>query len=129
MSVDVIGEKVLLAQLAKLENAVQKDSLEEAANAGAKIVVEAAKENISEDTGRAKENIHQETYSKTQTKAEVDVAPESKGAFYTRFLEFGTSKMSARPFMRPAIDNNQDIVVEKIKTTLADKIEGIGDGS
>jgi HK97 gp10 family phage protein len=25
-------------------------------------------------------------------------------AFYWRFLEFGTSKMAARPFFRPAID-------------------------
>lgn len=26
--------------------------------------------------------------------------------FYWRFIEFGTSKMSARPFMRPALDKN-----------------------
>lgn len=28
----------------------------------------------------------------------------SVGRFYSRFLEFGTSKMSARPFFRPAVD-------------------------
>lgn len=127
MSVEIIGEKLLLAQLVKLEDAVQKDSLEEAASAGATVVEEAAQENISEDTGRAKEGIHQETYSKAKTKVEVDVAPEKKD-FYARFLEFGTSKMSAKPFMRPAIDDNEDKVVEAIKTTLKDKIESIGEG-
>lgn len=28
--------------------------------------------------------------------------------FYWRFLEFGTSKMGARPFMRPALEQNVD---------------------
>ena len=28
--------------------------------------------------------------------------------FYWRFIEFGTQKMQARPFMRPAIKQNQD---------------------
>jgi len=27
-------------------------------------------------------------------------------AFYSRFLEFGTSKMAAKPFMRPAFDES-----------------------
>lgn len=31
-------------------------------------------------------------------------------AYYWRFLEFGTSKMKARPFMRPAFDNNKSAI-------------------
>ena len=32
-----------------------------------------------------------------------DVGP-NKGAFYLAFIEWGTSKMAARPFLRPAIE-------------------------
>ena len=33
--------------------------------------------------------------------------------FYWRFLEFGTQKMGAKPFMRPAIDESGQAVVDK----------------
>jgi HK97 gp10 family phage protein len=37
--------------------------------------------------------------------------------FYWRFLEFGTSKMPARPFLRPAIDR-AEVAGEEIATVL-----------
>lgn len=33
--------------------------------------------------------------------------------FYWRFLEFGTAKMAAKPFMRPAMDAKQQEAVDK----------------
>lgn len=47
-------------------------------------------------------------------------ASENPGGdtFYWRFLEFGTEKMSARPFMRPALESSADQVV----STFADKL-------
>ncbi len=33
--------------------------------------------------------------------------------FYWRFLEFGTEKMAARPFMRPAMDAQQQQAIDK----------------
>ena len=42
--------------------------------------------------------------------------------YYWRFLEFGTSKMKAQPFMRPAIEGNvnqaSDAVVGKLNTAI-----------
>lgn len=43
--------------------------------------------------------------------------------FYAHFIEFGTVKMSARPFMRPAFDQNKERAVEVMKATLARGIE------
>lgn len=37
------------------------------------------------------------------TKDEITVGPDKSG-FYGFFLEYGTSKMSARPWFRPAVD-------------------------
>lgn len=44
-------------------------------------------------------------------------------AFYGRFLEFGTSKMSARPFMRPAFGPNVDRALNAFKARLAKAVE------
>lgn len=45
--------------------------------------------------------------------------------FYWFMLEFGTSKMGARPFMRPAFDAKKGEAVAKIKDTLAKEIDAI----
>lgn len=43
-------------------------------------------------------------------------------AFYGRFLEFGTSKMPAKPFLRPAYDAARDRAVAAVKTRLAQEL-------
>jgi len=40
-------------------------------------------------------------------------------AEYAVYLEFGTSRMEARPFMRPALQDNLDNVVKAIKNELS----------
>jgi len=39
--------------------------------------------------------------------------------FYWRFLEFGTSKMAARPFMRPAFEAQKTTAIDVFRDTLA----------
>lgn len=46
----------------------------------------------------------------------------SQDAFYAKFVEFGTSKMSARPFMRPAFEAKKNEAVEAIKAYLQKRI-------
>ena len=43
--------------------------------------------------------------------------------FWWRFVEFGTSKMSAKPFLRPAFDTNVNSVAEEMKSDLAKAID------
>ena len=47
----------------------------------------------------------------------------SQDAWYWRFVEFGTVKMSARQFLRPAFDLRKNDAVAAIKTRLAERIE------
>ena len=47
----------------------------------------------------------------------------SRDSFYWRFQEFGTSKMPAHPFMRPAFDAKKEAAVEAIRDRLAAEIE------
>lgn len=43
-------------------------------------------------------------------------------AYYWKFVEFGTSKMSARPFLRPAFEARKMEAIEAIKAYLAARI-------
>lgn len=45
-----------------------------------------------------------------------------RNPFYWRFVEFGTSKMPARPFMRTAFAETKEKVATEIITTLHDEI-------
>ena len=44
-------------------------------------------------------------------------------AWYWKFVEFGTSRMSANPFMRPAFDSMKSKALERIKEYLATRID------
>jgi HK97 gp10 family phage protein len=43
--------------------------------------------------------------------------------YYWRYLEFGTVKMAAKPFMRPAFDSTSLEAASVIKGKLAERIE------
>lgn len=49
--------------------------------------------------------------------------------YYWRFLEFGTSKMKAQPFMRPALANNIEPVTDAIVSGINDGIDAIVGGA
>jgi len=52
----------------------------------------------------------------------VDKGDNSK-IFYGKFLEFGTSKMSARPFLQPAYEKNKDNIQQTIAETLKEGLK------
>ena len=47
---------------------------------------------------------------------------KSQDAYYWRFVEFGTSKMAARPFLRPAFEQSKMAAVERMKNYMAERI-------
>jgi HK97 gp10 family phage protein len=48
--------------------------------------------------------------------------------YYWRFLEFGTSKMAAKPFMRPALEGNINTASDAITTKLNTAIDQLAKG-
>lgn len=46
----------------------------------------------------------------------------SQDAFYWRFVEFGTAKMAAKPFLRPAFEAKKEEAVSAIKAYLENRI-------
>ena len=45
--------------------------------------------------------------------------------FYWRFLEFGTEKMAARPFMRPALESKAEAATDAIVTELNRQLDEV----
>jgi len=73
------------------------------------------------DTGVLVNSINTELVSSSDSEAWAQVGT---GVEYAEWLEFGTSKMAARPFMRPAYDNNEAKIKDIIRKFAKQNIEG-----
>ncbi|WP_375577108.1 HK97-gp10 family putative phage morphogenesis protein [Paracidovorax oryzae] len=54
--------------------------------------------------------------------ARYRISWNGREAFYARFVEFGTSKMAARPFLRPAYDAVRDAAVQAARQTMRERL-------
>ncbi|MGF7429586.1 HK97 gp10 family phage protein [Thermoanaerobacterium thermosaccharolyticum] len=118
-TVEVIGSKEILFKLRSLEEA-SSEILEKAASSAAEVVKDAASKKAPRRTGKLARSMVYKTKEKSKTGVEIVIGPD-KDAFYGLFHEYGTSKMPAHPFLRPALDENG----EKIKRTIANKLKSI----
>lgn len=101
----------------KMQRAVVRDSLRSAA----RVVEKSARQRVPVDTGRLKKAITQNVTVKSTTgEALVGYRRE---VFYGRFVELGTSKMAAQPFLRPALDENQEEIRQTFLSALNRTIE------
>ncbi|MDD5406010.1 MAG: HK97 gp10 family phage protein [Sulfurovaceae bacterium] len=115
--------------LSKLPTHLQDRVVVGATRAAAQVVADEAKQNVPVDTGLLKKSIGVAQAKKSDTKlghvkfyavakskirgtSQIDVGGQ-KGklkykihAWYAHMVEFGTSKMAAIPFMRPAFENS-----------------------
>ena len=73
------------------------------------------------DTGILVNSINTELVSSDATSAWAQVGT---GVEYAEFLEFGTSRMGPRPFMRPGFDNNEAKIKSVISRFAKQSIEG-----
>lgn len=87
------------------------DILPTALKAGALIIQNSAKFKAPYRTGTLRRSIHTEMRSNTQAVVGTDVE-------YAVYQEFGTSKMKAHPYLRPALDENRGKVLDKINEVI-----------
>ncbi|AWZ48454.1 hypothetical protein C3495_06325 [Clostridiaceae bacterium 14S0207] len=103
-----------IENMGKVGTKIENNALKKAGQ----IIVDEAKNNVSVRTGNLKEGLKVSGVRKKGGKkfvlAGIQKGDNSK-IFYGKFLEFGTSKMSARPFMVPAYESKKEEAKEIIK--------------
>ena len=130
----MIEFKLNPAELAALEkrlndvaDKVAKKALRSAARNAMKKVRKEARDNAPEDTGLLDENFGLLTRVRlSEVIAKVGIRGGAREndttPFYFRFVELGTKDAPAKPFLRPALENNaQEVlstVVEELKKAL-----------
>lgn len=136
--ISVIGDRELINALKAFDEKASS-GLEGVTHAGAGLVTGAAAKNAPHRSGNLSDQIKQETLEKSDSAVEVGVGPDDREAFYGLFLELGVDAhhvtpavkkalqieggfaasadhqgIPAQPFLRPALDENIDAVVEAI---------------
>jgi HK97 gp10 family phage protein len=115
------GDKKLAENLKKINRTAQGRALREAAKQGAEVIVQEAKRRAPVDTGTLRDSIRSKFVKRRSDSVTVEIGPGPKG-YYGYFLEFGTSKMAARPFLRPAMDECNQRAAEETQHTMVEAV-------
>lgn len=106
------------ANVGRLENKALKNAAEP--------VLEDAKRNVPIKTGKLKKGL-KITNVKRKEGAKYILVGVDRGdnseIFYGKFIEFGTSKMPAKPFLQPAYEKNKDNIKRTIAETLKEGLK------
>ena len=85
---------------------------------GAALIVEAAAKNLSPvDTGNLRGSITHEI--------NPDHAKVGTNVEYAPYVEYGTSKMSAQPYLRPGLDSNKAAINQHMKGIYSAAIKAV----
>lgn len=108
----VLGDDELLKELKALGDKTE-DILEPAAQDGAQVVADRAEQGAPKRTEFLATHVDVEVSEKNRDEVIFDVGPE-KEAFWGLFQEMGTPHHAAQPFLRPALDESTDQVIEAV---------------
>jgi HK97 gp10 family phage protein len=132
---EIVGLSDLLKQLKELPQVIEKKCLRNAMRAGAQIIRKAAQDLAPKRTGllsKAVRVVFKHKLSKNgRVVYNIYISKKPKvvrrgvpiWAFYWRFVEFGTPKMGAKPFLQPAFDATNREAASVIRGKLAERIE------
>jgi len=112
MKVEVEGAAKLAKELKSMEDGASSVLLK-GARAGGQIALEDARRNCPEDTGALKASLKLTDGKVTTTKATIQVDYD-KALRYGTHVELGARGRPANPFLRNAVDDNQDAINEAI---------------
>jgi HK97 gp10 family phage protein len=118
VTMKLTGDRELAAAFSRLGQAVQGRMLIGALEAGALLVVNDAKRRAAVDTGNLRRSLHVGDQQASGTDASVKVGTDVE---YAPYVEFGTSRMAAQPYLRPALESQEG----EVRAEVADALRGL----
>jgi HK97 gp10 family phage protein len=118
ITMTVRGGAELQRNLSRLAGAERRRAQQDGLEAGARIVETYAKLLVPVDTGTLKGSIMVDEVTPIQ----AIIAPHTD---YAEHVEFGTSRMEAQPYMRPALDEHENEIVQAVRDTVAAFVESV----
>lgn len=141
--ITLTGFEQVYKALNELPEKLQKKALREAVKKGGEFLADRMAERAPVRTGNLRESVKAFRASFSRSSARIKVGPEVvdkkkalrqraagkvvaevNDGYYAKFLEFGTVKMAARPFMRPALDASDEAIVKIIEEAVKDFTNG-----
>lgn len=120
MKFEMHGLLELMVQLERTSTGLE-DGKKEALEAGGKVLQGEAKKTVRKRTGNLKEHIE---LSEVEDD-DIFVYVDNQGkAYYGHMLEFGTSKMPAKPFMAPSLNKSKMKINQAMAEKLRNRLRG-----
>lgn len=118
------GTKEIAKKLKAMDANLRKKAVDPSLRAGIKEFVEEAKAQAPVKTGKLRDSIKARKDGRSSTRGStMYIAGVVKAAFYWIFIEYGTSRISAKPFMRPAWEASNKRAIDKTIDTLRKKLK------
>lgn len=133
VTMQISGLKELSDKLREIGPDIAEKALRGGVLAAAKLVRDEAKATNPDDTGRTDRALyvkfikeesgpHQATY-KVGVRSGSKERRRNRDAWYWRFIEFGTAKKPARPFLRPSFESQKMTAIDLIAERIARRIK------
>lgn len=97
-----------------------RQALRDAVHAGALVIETDAKERAPVRTGTLRRSINTQVHDVSPTRVLARIGPNTH---YAAFLEFGTVRMAARPYMRPALDSKRGEAAATVRRVFAQQMQ------
>ena len=121
-----IDGKSLIKALSALPKNIQKNVMVGAIRAGANVIRDEARIRVPKKTkDLAKSIVSIKRRAETKNQVKFSVTPskgKNKAGWRAHFIEFGNSKMSAKPFLRPAFEASENKSLDAAKDYIAKRI-------
>lgn len=129
MSFEITGIDELLAKFEKIGSNIEQKT-KQALNDGAEVIKQSAKQKCPRSTQEgqhlADNIIISDVKNGIDRKPYVEIGPQksdNNDYFYGKFIEFGTVKMKAHPFMEPAFLEKRQEALNKIADVIREAIQ------
>ena len=128
VQLDLIGDEAVQRKFKALEGKLQKKFARKSMRKAAKVIQKEAKARVpTGKTGMLKKNIKVRSAKRSRSRIGINVVVGegwyTGEQFYGAFVELGTSKQPARPFMRPALEDKRDEARRVLVDELQDLIQ------